>query len=540
MENRMTLIGAILITGFAMLVANIAIRMKYNRYTETAVAQRLYTVTASNAEGTIFDRYGTPLVNGSEAYYAVVNPSPEAVMELLPHLESLGGLLKAARDELPFCVQVDTNHFASDDIQVLTLPVRRAETLLAQHIIGYTQDGKGVTGLEKDYDRVLRSIEDTASVTYTMDAMQNVLLGLMPQVTEVSGENPGIVTTLDARIQRICEEEGSALEKGAVVVMDPKNGDVLAMASFPSYQPDALVEAMQSEKSPLINRCLYSYSVGSIFKLVTCAAAYEQGVTAFHTDCKGKVEIGTQLFHCHDWEGHGEVDMKQAMIYSCNSYFIELSEHLDPDRMRETAQNLGFGTQIALTSSIISSAGTLPTPEQLQLPAEKANFSFGQGVLTATPLQVAQMTCGIANDGEMPLARLIRGITLDDGQTVENEKNPVYSKAMPRYMAYFLQNMMEAAVNESDSSNAVPELVFAAAKTSTAQTGRYDENGVEYCHAWITGYFPIEDPQYAVTVLAEDGGFGNDAAAPVFREIADRITAECEISAKSEKISENN
>ena len=86
---------------------------------------------------------------------------------------------------------------------------------------------------------------------------------------------------------------------------------------------------------------------------------------------------------------------------------------------------------------------------------------------------------------------------------------------------------MISAVNENEESNAVPNQVFAAAKTSTAQTGRYDEDGVEYCHAWITGYFPIESPQYAVTVLVEDGGFGNDAAAPVFRKIADRITAEC-------------
>ncbi len=540
MENRMTMIGAVLVTGFAMLVANIAIRMKYNSYTETAVEQRLYTVNVGSAEGTIYDRFGTPLVNCGDAYYAVVNPTPEALAELLPHLESLDGLLEAARDGLPFCVRVDTKDFLSDDIQVLTLPVRQPEIPLAQHLIGYTQDGKGVTGLEKDYDRVLRGTEDTASVTYTMDAMQNVLLGLMPQVMETEGKNPGIVTTLDARIQRICEEEGSALQKGAIVVMDPENGDVLAMASFPSYQLNALAEAMQDENSPLINRCLYSYSVGSIFKLVTCAAAYEQGVTAFLGDCTGKVEIGTQLFRCHDWEGHGEVDMKQAMIYSCNSYFIELSQQLDAGIMRETAQNLGFGTQIALTSSIVSSGGTLPTPEQLQLPAEKANFSFGQGVLTATPLQIAQMTCAIANDGEMPLARLIRGMTFDDGAAVENEKNPVYSQTMPRNMAYFLQNMMEAAVNESSSSNAVPELVFAAAKTSTAQTGRYDENGVEYCHAWITGYFPIDDPQYAVTVLAEDGGFGNDVAAPVFREIADRITEECKLSAKTEKISENN
>ncbi|MDE5564908.1 MAG: hypothetical protein K2I93_07110, partial [Oscillospiraceae bacterium] len=171
---------------------------------------------------------------------------------------------------------------------------------------------------------------------------------------------------------------------------------------------------------------------------------------------------------------------------------------------------------------IVSASGSLPSLNDLSLPAEMANFCFGQGLLTATPLQVAQMTCGIANDGSMPLARLIKGYTTD-GETVTDEKASVYAHSLPRNAAYYLQDMMISAINESDTSNAVPENVYAAAKTSTAQTGRYDPDGTEYCHAWITGYFPMEEPKYAVTVLVEDGGYGNDAAAPVFKAIADAL-----------------
>lgn len=540
MENRLTMVAAALVICFAMLVANIAIHMKNGSYADAAVQQRLCTVTAGEAQGTIYDRNGTALVNQTVSYRAVIIPTEEALTEVLPHLRTVSGAIRGIREGMPFCAEVDTDTFASPDIIVFSVPERRTEQLLAQHVIGYTsQEGDGVTGLEADYERILRGTEDIASVTYTMDAAGNVLLGTQPVIHPLENSNAGLMTTLDSRIQQIVEEEGSGIRKGAIVVMEVESGDVLAMASFPSYTPQGLAQALEDPDSPLINRCLYSYSVGSIFKLVTCAAAYAQGETDFSTECAGHVEISGQYFRCHDWKGHGEVDMKQAMIYSCNTYFIRLSERLDPTIMRETAQNLGFGTQIALSGSIVSSAGTLPSAQDMLLPAEKANFSFGQGMLTATPLQITQMTCGIANNGAMPVARLIKGITLD-GTTAENEKPPMHAQAMPRNMAYFLQNMMEAAVNESDSSNAVPELVFAAAKTSTAQTGRYDENGVEYCHAWITGYFPIGDPQYAVTVLVEDGGFGNDAAAPVFREIADRITAECQSSTQTEKISQNN
>ncbi len=526
MYRRMTYVAAVMVSGFTLLVANIAIHMKNGGYTQAALSQRRHTVTAAAAEGGIFDRNFQPLVNDTMAYYAVVRPTADAIVELAPHLEEVGGIIEGIRSGQPFSCRVDTAQFRSEEIIVLEAPLRRTDDVLAQHVIGYTKEGVGVTGLEADYDRILRSTEDTASVTYTVDAVGQVLLGEEPVISPIGNLNAGVVTTLDARFQQICEDAGEGMEKGAIIVMEVETGDILAMASFPTYAPDRLVEAMADENSPLINRCLYNYSVGSIFKLVTSAAAYTQGVTEFTTTCSGKTEIAGQVFRCHDWRGHGELDMKHAMIESCNSYFVELSRFLSPETLRTTALDLGFGTQIALSSSIVSASGTLPTQEDLALPAEMANFSFGQGLLTASPLQIAQMTCGIANDGDMPLARLIAGYTLD-GETLENEKTPIYAKALPRNTAYYLQNLMIAAINENEESNAVPELVHAAAKTSTAQTGRYDENGVEYCHAWITGYFPIESPKYAVTVLVEDGGFGNEAAAPIFREIADRIAAEC-------------
>lgn len=525
MQKRMTLVAAMLVMGYTLLVAVIAMHMHNIRYTQTALQQRSHTVTAAQAQGYIFDRNFRPLVNCETDYYAVIPPKHEAVEEALLHTMDITSMIKGIRSHQPFSCHVDTDGFTCEEIIVFAAPHRRPSEPLAQHVIGYTSDGVGITGLEADYDGILRNERDTASVTYTVDALSNVLYGEPPVISTLQYSNGNLVTTLDAHIQRICEEEGGEMEKGAIAVMDVECGDILGMASFPTYSPDRLSEALKNENSPLINRCLYSYSVGSIFKLVTAAAAYNQGLTRFAAQCSGKTEIAGHTFRCHDHSGHGLVDMHQAMICSCNSYFVELSRFVQPGTMRTVAQDLGFGTQIPLTRSIVSAGGTLPSSQQLELPAEMANFCFGQGFLTASPLQVCQMTCAIANDGEMPLARLIAGYSID-GETLENAKPPMYAKSLPRNAAYFLQGLMIAAINENPQSNAIPEHVFAAAKTSTAQTGRYDEDGNEYCHAWITGYFPIEEPKYAVTVLVEDGGYGNDSAAPIFREIADRIAVE--------------
>ncbi|MBQ7002565.1 MAG: hypothetical protein IJN57_01165 [Oscillospiraceae bacterium] len=526
MMNRATMLAAVLVIGFTLLVMQLASLMQDGSYADAAMSQRQYTVTCGQVGGTIFDRALRPLTNAGTAIYAVTYPEPDAIAELLPHITEMTPLVEGLRWNRPFACRVDTADFSSPSITIVKVPERYGMEIPAQHVLGYLVDGRGVAGLEADYDRILRGSADTASVTYMMDARGGVLSGEVPVVEEIACTNADVVTSIDSRIQRICEEAGAGIEKGAIVVMDAETGDVLAMASFPSYSPARLGEALADENSPFINRCLYTYSVGSIFKLVTAAAAYEQGLTDFVTECTGKTQVSGQVFRCHDHEGHGEVDMKQAMICSCNVYFIELSRLLDTGKMRQKAQDLGFGTQIALSAGLVSQSGTLPTEKQLRLPAEMANFTFGQGLLTASPLQICQMTCGIANDGEMPVARLILGLR-QEGMLPEQGKPPIHAKALPKNAAYYLQNLMIAAVHENEESRAVPKNVYAAAKTSTAQTGRYDEKGVEYCHAWITGYIPIEAPQYAITVLVEDGGYGNDAAAPIFREIADRIALEC-------------
>ncbi len=334
----------------------------------------------------------------------------------------------------------------------------------------------------------------------------------------------GVVTTLDRDIQQICEDAAQQMERGAVVVMDVHSGDILAMVSRPDFDPAALGEALRSEGSPFVNRALNAYSVGSIFKLAIAASAIQNGISpGYSYQCTGMTQIYGQIFRCHRHSGHGIQNMIDATANSCNTYFISLVQQLSVKQMLETVSALGFGRETILCSSLVSAPGQVQTARQLSVPAELANFSFGQGKLTATPLQICMMTCAIAGDGSLPVARLVQGWTAD-GETCTQLNGERRGLALPADTARQVRLLMEAAVDGNPDSLARPDNTRAAGKTSTAQTGQYDADGVECCHAWITGYFPLKTPEYAVTVFVENGGSGNTAAAPIFRRIAEGIT----------------
>lgn len=491
-------------------------------YVRTAADSSFVTIHAGETWGTVFDRNFNRLTNAKSRIIAVAVPTEITLGELEQYAADTANLRMNYEKAKPFAFECIKKGEESQGLTFFEIPERYGEEIPAPHIIGYISENKGASGLEYAYNDLFRSGNVENSVTYSTDGFGNILIGGGKNVIRSTKDNTGVVTTLDSRIQKICEEAGNGLKKGAIVASDVKNGEILAMASFPQYDINNLSAAFSDENSPMINRCLYSFSVGSIFKLVTACEAINEDITNFVCRCSGAYDIGNLTFGCHNRAGHGIQNMKEAMTNSCNPYFINISQCLDLQEYRSLAYNFGFGREIHLCTGMISSAGVLPSVEDLLIPGELANFSFGQGRLTATPLQINQLTCAIANGGELNMLRLIRGVTVD-GETVGNEKSPLSSRVISEDTARKLRNMMIGAVYDNENSNAVPELVRAGAKTSTAQTGIYDDKGEELCHGWITGFFPAGAPRYAVTVLAEHGGYGNDTAAPIFREIADRI-----------------
>ncbi|MCQ2490851.1 MAG: penicillin-binding protein 2 [Ruminococcus sp.] len=521
-EYGILILTAAFFLMFTVLVCNYLKLAQKHEYVRAAEESSFIKINAGDTEGTIFDRNFVPLTNAENSVIAVAVPSAVSLDELYEYAEDKSALREKYADGKAFAFRCVRRGEEQEGLTFFDIPVHCSDDTLAPHVVGYLSEGRGASGLEYAYDRILRGGNTENSVTYSTDGFGNILIGAGKDVIRSSKEKNGAVTTIDAGIQQICENAGDSIEKGAIVVTDVESGDILALASFPCFSTENIGAALDDEKSPLINRALYSYSVGSVFKLVTACEGINEELGGFVHDCSGSINVGGQVFHCHKSDGHGVQGMSEAIINSCNTYFIALSQLLDTQKYRSLAAEFGFGREIYLWAGMTASGGVLPTEKELLVPAELANFSFGQGRLTATPLQVNAMTCAIANGGELPQLAIMRGITVD-GETVGNEKPPRCSRVMSEETSAELRRMMIEAVYLNEDSNACPKLIRAGAKTSTAQTGRFDSDGEELCHAWITGFFPSSSPTYAVTVLVEDGGYGNDSAAPVFARIVDGI-----------------
>jgi penicillin-binding protein 2 len=351
-----------------------------------------------------------------------------------------------------------------------------------------------------------------------------VLEGAGAEVDFAPEPKSGVVLTLDADIQRAAVEAAArnGLEKGAIVIMG-MDGDILASASFPEFNPADVESYLEATDAPLFNRAWNPFAVGSIFKLTAAAEALEQGITPEYTyHCRGSIAVAGNTFHCHSWAGHGVIDIHDAIVYSCNPFFIALASDISLTRYRARLTQFGFGEGTDFTAGLSAASGNLPTMTELQVPAERANLSFGQGKLTATPLQICRFTAAIAAGGEMPEPRLVK--TLIDTNGIEAEQikaRPV--RVMSEQTAEFLRTSMVDTIAVSVQT-ARPRTVTAGGKTSTAQTGVFKADGTEMVHVWFTGFFPAVNPRYAVTVLVEDGISGTLTAAPIFAEIADELS----------------
>ena len=524
---RLLLISGILLLCMAGMMIQVFSVIRKNPAAEVSVRQGHYRLHVPLTEGTIYDSSFVPLNHPEPVIIAVVNPTPETLAPLANKLRDRQAISEQIKHVSPFYCFLTEEAEPNPNLAVLHGARKPEGPLPAQHILGYRQNNQAMSGIELAFSDWLSFCDTSADVTFTVSGRGEVLAGAERTMILNGQKDGGVVTTLDSKIQQITEHALKQIEPyaGAAIVMRIGSGEIAACASTPVYNPDDLTEAMQQQNAPFLNRAFSAYSVGSVFKLVTASAALEHGIPVKSMyECEGAVTVYGQRFRCHKQSGHGLLDMQQAMIQSCNPYFINLSTRMTPEIMHDTAAALGFGQQTELAPGLVSSAGCLQTAEELQVEAEKANMSFGQGKLLATPLQVCAMTASLADDGIYTKPKLIRGLTTD-GKTVLGEAAPEQHRAVSSETAAKVRRMMVSVIEKSRNTNGKPENTRAAGKTSTAQTGRTDANGNELCHAWMTGFFPVNHPQYAVTVFAEDGGSGNETAAPVFREIIEQITA---------------
>ena len=496
---------------------------------QAADRQASLTVTVANVRGTIYDRSMRPLVNRESEYRVSLTSNPEALAAVADCLDeaALQKLTDRLREGKPVAAVIDRLPVPAAGLTLFETPVRYSEPLVAPHIVGY-MDGDGLhgaTGAELIFDELLNECAGTAQVTYTVDAMGRPLEGIDPVVTDtIADAKAGVALTIDTEIQKIVE--GAArkhLTKGAVVVMDPYTGRISAMASMPDYQPSTVAESLGNTDSPLLNRAMCNYNCGSVFKIVTAAAAIEQGVpltTSFR--CDGKVDVGGVEFHCHNRLGHGTLSLTDAFAESCNPFFIELSQSVGGQSLYNMAVLLGFDRPVILAEGWKTARGVLPSEVELLSPAAVANLSFGQGSLMATPVHIAQMVAAVVNDGNIVRPTLLQG-TVDAGGVLHEEQPAPAQRAFSAATARTLRELMINTVDNGTGKAGRPFEFGAGCKTGTAETG-WTVEGREVVQGWYGGFYPAENPKYVVVVLAEDTEGDGGKAAPVFKQICEELT----------------
>lgn len=319
--------------------------------------------------------------------------------------------------------------------------------------------------------------------------------------------------TIDPAIQKAASQALGS-RTGAVVALDPRTGEVLAMVSVPTFDPGAIAkdgdQLVQDPTSPLLNRATQgSYPPGSTFKTVTAISALENGVITPQTSvtCDGQYVVDGFPISCNNVvQGNGTYPFKNAFTYSVNAIFAQVGVALGWDRLQATAERLGFGQSLNFTLDTaptqLTNPGTALTKTLL------ANTAFGQGELLTTPLEMATIAAAIANGGVLASPHL--GLAVMDGNTVVDRlEQPTFKRVIGADVAATLNDFMVSVVDAGQAAGVAIPGVKVAGKTGTAETG----SGTS--HAWFIAFAPADNPTIAVAVIAEDGGRGSVVAAPI-------------------------
>ena len=491
-----------------------------------AAGQGRNTLEVYRSRGMIYDCNGVPLVNRSAKTLGAVMPGPGSALVLRNLFPSREAWLERMESGRPFVLELPDRGLAAPGLTAFEAPVRYGEGQLAVQTIGYIGGDKtGVAGVERACDSILRQGGETLKVSYEVNALGQVLSGAEPEVELTGSALSGVRLTLDARIQQACEDVMKRyVKRGAAVVMETDTGKLRAVVSLPDYDPANVGDYLEQQDSPFVNRAFSAYAVGSTFKLLTASAALRQGFSPWHTyECKGYIDVEGQIFKCNNLAGHGEITMEEAIMYSCNTYFIDLAQRIGAGPLREQALSFGFSRSDLAGDGMETAAGRVPTGQELANPAELGNFGFGQGVLTATPVQIAKLIAAFANGGYLVTPQLIEG-TVDAEGNLTAAESFAANRVLPAAHAGRIGDFMRLTVEEGTGTLAAPERGGAGGKTASAQTGVQDpDTGEEIVHAWFSGFYPAGEPRYAIVVFVENGQSGNRTAAPVFKEIADGI-----------------
>ncbi|MFC1715171.1 penicillin-binding protein 2 [Candidatus Poribacteria bacterium] len=559
-RHKLYLILIVVIVGFCALIVRLGYLqiVSTGYYTKRSEDNRIRPVRLIPPRGVVYDRHGTePLADNETAFDVCVAPSnvaglenmsergreafqrlnftPEEYDSKLNELRKLKRSRAAVFDPVSIKENVDKDvaaYLAEHNSHIPEIIIRaRAKRRYrgsAAHIIGYTalvnendlengydlNDVIGKDGVEAEYEEYLRG--DLGWKMVEVDAYGRIIRGLPLLVKAEPGLS--ITLTLDLALQKEAENllEGRI---GAIVAMDPRNGDVLAMVSKPDFDANTLIsnwsEVANSSDRPLWNRAtMGEYPPGSTFKIITATAALEEKKIGeyerFYCNGRFKLRNWRRPFKCHKPGGHGSMNMHDGLAESCNVYFYSLADKrgVNVQLMNKYAMMYGLGkkTDIDLPSERQGSV-----PEIDQYPGDKINMCIGQGALLVTPLQMANVICVMANRGVSYKPRIVHQPENDRPEILTDLRGKVSLRTIDT-----IRSALADVVKRGYSRQASLPDHPAAGKTGTVQNPHGDD------HAWFIGFAPFDRPEIAVAIIVENAGRGSEIAAPMAGQIFKR------------------
>ena len=576
-SRRVLAMTLIVAAGFVCLVGQLWYLqvLEGARFREMSEKNRIRVRPVAAPRGILYDRHGLALVDNRPAFTVSLIPRDMedrnsvlarlSILLKVPIAELQEMLARVPEDSLrPVRVRRDLSleDVARVEEWKIELPGVVVEvepqrvyptTTFAAHLLGYVRevseeqmkqgryrrgDMIGQVGLERLLDEYLRGRDGGERIE--VDA-----LGRPVQVMQREEPRPGaqVVTTVDRRIQEAAER-AMAGRAGSVVVMDPRSGDILAMTSSPAFGLDRLAGSLDREAwltlvkdpaHPLLNRALQSqYAPGSLFKIVVAAAGLQEGslTPMDRTYCNGEFRLGAWTFK--DWlaGGHGHVDLRSALVRSCNVFFYQAGLKVGPEAVARYARAFGLGAPSGIELGG-EKPGFVPSPALRRSQGrpwhggDTVNMSIGQGQVLVTPLQVARMMAAVANGGILWKPRLIQRVERADGTLAYSESSRMTGQVDLSPLVWaFLRDALRGVVSEGTGRGARLPGIEVAGKTGTAQTIAKSDSARGQDHAWFASFAPADDPQVVVVVLVERGGKGGQVAAPIAREIYQAIFLE--------------
>lgn len=531
------LIFAIIIIGLICRLTYLSI-YKCESYTNKIENQSTYKVNLNSGRGIIYDRNNIPLTD-TEKKKVIIIPkyivsgdykNINTIKEATNLTEN--DIFKAVQEQLDSeLIEVEVGNLSKYNIEKLKKinvvvedkVYRYKDDNLLSHTIGYINksENKGVSGIEKSMDCELKGSNQKYISVFKAGALgeKNGLNLVEGSFSKVSNNDKNLKLTIDSNIQNKVEKIVDKEENPtAVIISDVQTGEILAMSSRPNFNQNKIEDSLDKKDGQLQNRVISAtYPAGSVFKMVVLFAALENKVvtdSTYYYNCTGSEQVGNnEKLNCNNLSGHGIETLGQCFANSCNTAFYDIAKRVGKDEIYKaiTKLHLDEKVDIDLDEEVDSNI-----PDDISL----SNLSIGQGSLEFTPIQINQMTQIIANNGLYKHLYIYDSVVDGSMKQIKKFSSSKEEDLISPYTSTQIKQFMIGVANTGTAKDLKDLEGGCGVKTGTAESSI---NNTKITHGWITGFYPINEPKYAITVLVEGTEKSSKSAIPIFKDICNSI-----------------